>query len=425
MVGIDPNNKKYIITFKRKDERPNQRDDKFEIFRNVTGLSDIRDILDLRKHSGPTHMHDPIIKTPYTVTDINAYENPTIHARLNEDQANRLRKDPNVLFVQEDYVAHITDTVSWQWDELGAGKSMVAPLSAAGQGVNVAVIDTGVDATHIDLKDRVKLNQNFVTDNLGFKGGNEHGTHVSGIIAATANGEGTIGIAPLANIWNLRVGAADGSMQGTDIGEALDYCNANKPHIINMSLGGMAGTPALDAWITTNLHDMGVLLFGSAGNSGQQILEYPGAFTNVNGVTALQEAHIIADFSTWNNQVDFTAPGTNIISCGYNNRLWGTQGTSMSCPAVAGVAAVSLSAFREGACGEPYTPGASKVSIIEQVMRQSAVKQTSSGMLTGAAPRGTRDIFYGWGMPLAHICAAALKGVTAPAQVATISPTSI
>ena len=101
MVGINPNDKRYIITFKPKDQRPNQRDDKFEIFRNAIGLADVRDIFDITHYSG-NHMDEPIRKTAYTVTDINSYKLPFVIAKLTEDQANRLRKNPNIKYVEED-----------------------------------------------------------------------------------------------------------------------------------------------------------------------------------------------------------------------------------------------------------------------------------------------------------------------------------
>lgn len=419
MVGIDPRNKKYIITFKPKPERPNQRDDKFEIFRNVVGLADVRDILDLNRHTGPTHMHDPIRKTLFTVTDINSYDSPIINAKLTPDQANRLRKDPNVLYVMEESIEYATvEGVTWQWPEVHTQQAQASPLSAFGSGVNVCVLDTGVDNTHVDLTARVKVVQNFVADNLGGKGGSDHGTHVAGIIGATqGNNEGTAGVAPLCNIWNLRCGDGVGAFSQADIIEAQEYAKANGATLLNQSFGGSA----FDATLQTryqSLYDAGLLIINSAGNSGVQQLEYPGSYPSNVCISSIQPGHIISDFSTWNNTVDLTAPGTDISSCGYNNTIVTKSGTSMACPCVCGIAALCFGVFRANACGPPYTPGARPNQIIEAVLRDSATKTASDGLLTGSQPRGTKDIFYGYGIPLADVCVAALKGVTVSSLIA-------
>jgi subtilisin family serine protease len=424
MVGIDPKNKKYTITFKPKAERPNQRDDKFEIFRNVVGLADVRDILDLSRYTGPTHMHDEIRKTEFTVTDINSYESPFINAKLTPDQANRLRKDPNVLWVVEDYKNYATaEGVTFQWTEVHTQESQRSPLSAFGSGVNVCVLDTGVDNTHVDLRDRVKVVQNFTADNLGGKGSSDHGTHVAGIIGATqGNGEGTAGIAPLCNIWNLRCGGGPtgGSFDNADIIEAQEYARANGAILWNQSFGGAPFDATMQARYQF-LFDEGRLVINSAGNTGLQELVYPAAYPGVISISSLSgttDEIIISDFSTYNNQIDFTAPGGDISSTGYNNTIVTKSGTSMACPCVAGVFALGLGVYRANACGPPYTPGARQNQIMEAVVRDSATKTSSLGNLTGSTPRGTKDIFYGWGIPLADVVVAALKGVTVSSLVA-------
>ena len=422
MVGIDPKNKKYTVTFKPKAERLNQRDDKFELFRHAVGLADVRDILDLSRYVGPTHMHDEIRKTEFTVTDINSYESPFIIARLTPDQANRLRKDPNVLWVVEDYnmYAHV-EGVTWQWPEVHTQEAQRSPLSAFGAGVNVCVLDTGVDNTHVDLRDRVKVTQNFTSDNLGGKGGSDHGTHVAGIIAATqGNNEGTAGVAPMCNIWNLRCGDAQGIFAASDTIEAQEYARANGAILWNQSFGGAPFDTTQQARYQF-LYDDGRLIINSAGNTGKQELVYPAAYGGVISISSLQGQPgevIISDFSTWNNQIDLTAPGSDISSCGYNNTIVTKSGTSMACPCVTGVAALGLGAYRTNACGPPYTPGARQNQIMEAVLRDSATKTSTEGTLVGSQPRGTKDIFYGWGIPLADVVVAALKGVSVNSLVA-------
>lgn len=424
MVGIDPKNKKYTITFKPKADRPNQRDDKFELFRNIVGLADVRDILDLSRYTGPTHMHDEIRKTEFTVTDINSYESPFINAKLTPDQANRLRKDPNVLWVVEDYQNYATaETITWQYFELNAGESQSSPLNAFGAGVNVCVLDTGVDNTHVDLSARVKVVQNFTTgDNAGGKGTSDHGTHVAGIIAATADSGGTRGIAPQCNIWNLRCGGGTGGgvFENSDVIEAQEYARANGAILWNQSFGGAPFDQTMSERYPFLFND-GRLIINAAGNTGKQELVYPAAYGGVISISSIQQSTsetIISDFSTWNNQIDLTAPGTDIISCSFNNTLVSKNGTSMACPAVVGVAALGLGVYRTNACGPPYTPGARVNQIMESVLRDSATKTSRTGTLVGSQPRGTKDIFYGYGIPLSNVVVAALKGVSVSSLVA-------
>jgi hypothetical protein len=85
VTKIDTDAPKYLVVFKPKDRRSNQRDDKLELFRSIIGLEDVRDILDLQYYKG-SHMTDPMPqKTPTTVTDNNAYDMPVIAARLTKD----------------------------------------------------------------------------------------------------------------------------------------------------------------------------------------------------------------------------------------------------------------------------------------------------------------------------------------------------
>lgn len=105
MTRIDEQAPKYLVVFKRKDRRPNQRDDKLELFRSIIGLEDVRDILDLQYYKG-SHMTDEIRKTSTTITDNNAYDMSVIIARLTDDQVARLRRDPNVDSVQPNKIEY-------------------------------------------------------------------------------------------------------------------------------------------------------------------------------------------------------------------------------------------------------------------------------------------------------------------------------
>lgn len=407
MVAIDSNNKKYIITFKRKDQRPNKIDDKVEIFRHAIGLEDTKDICDVCLLTG-SHKHDQLYKSDTTVTDINLYETPFIFARLSSEQVAKLRRDPNVSLVEEDIVYHISEeVVGWQVPKVLADQTWAAPLSARGAGVNVAIMDTGVDP-HLDINANLKVNQNFTTaSGFAAQDPNHHGTHVAGICGAVqGNNDGIQGIAPSCNIWNLRAGDAQGMFQATDSIEAITYANQNNAHVLNMSIAGGAFAQAFQDALNA-IYNKGCVIMAANGNTGrQETIMYPAGYTASIGISNLANTNALSITSTWGVFTDFTCPGRDIVSLAENNLYRTLDGTSMACPCASGIAALMLSAYNDNGC-PPYTPGAAKNVVIESVLKDTATKTG----LSGAGAVGTRDIRYGWGLPQARAAVASMKGV--------------
>lgn len=407
MVAIDPKDKKYIITFKPKNLRPNKRDDKVEIFRHVVGLEDTNDIAHPAFLTG-NKMQDQLHKTKSTVTDINMYETPFVFARLTLDQVSRLRRDPNVSLVEEDATYYVAEEiVGWQVPKLQADQAWAAPLSVRGAGVNVAIMDTGVNP-HLDLNANLKINQNFtIRPGTAAEDPNRHGTHVAGITGAVqGNNDGIAGIAPSCNIWNLRSGDHQGLFAATDMVEGVTYANQNNAHVFNMSIAGGPFVQAMQDSLTA-LFNKGCVLMGANGNTGQQeTVMYPATYPGVIGISNLHNNNLPHPTSTFGTMTDFTAPGGDIQSLAENNLYRILSGTSMATPAASGVAALMLSAYNDNGC-PPYSPGAQKNVVIESVMRDTAIKTG----LTGAGPVGQRDIFYGYGLLQAKTAVASLKGV--------------
>lgn len=422
MVSIDPKDKKYTIIFKRKDLRPNQRDDKLEIFRQAIGLEDVRDILDLSHFTGH-HMSTPVRKTKLTVTDINSYETPFINARLNPEQVNRLRKNPNVERVEEEQIRYIDEEfVGHQIVHMDVSAAWGIPLSARGSGVNVAIIDTGIDP-HIDLGTRLTINQNFGnTSGFGAADDAHHGTHVAGIAGATSgNNDGIQGVAPSCNIWNIKgiSVAPPGPQEGllifatTDLVECIAYCNQNNAHVVNMSLSGPIGNTAEQTAINAGFTTGNTSYVAAAGNEGQttpqpETARYPAAYPGVLAISNMNETrdNLVPSSST-GPYVDFTAPGHNIISLAENNGYRPLTGTSMSCPAAAGVVALMYSAWPGPSGCPPTVPGSPKNQTIENILQSTAIK---SG-LAGAGSVGTRDNKYGFGLIQARAAVAAVRGI--------------
>lgn len=219
----------------------------------------------------------------------------------------------------------------------------------------VAVIDTGVDYTHPDLKDKVILGKNTVAGNMDPFDDYGHGTHVAGIIAAkSANGQYGEGVCPNCKILAVKVLNSEGWGTDFQVAQGMEYvltvaATTNPPNppvkVVNMSLGGGAST--LIAAKVLALKNAGMVLVASAGNSNSQAgASFPGADPNTAlRVTATEQNDCRAWFSNFSPATkpmlyNIAAPGWNIPSTVPDLGYAYYSGTSMSSPVVAGAAAL-------------------------------------------------------------------------------------
>lgn len=212
-------------------------------------------------------------------------------------------------------------------------------------GTVVAVIDTGVDVYHPDLKDNIWVNPDeipnngadddengYVDDVNGWDfanndasvydpdprnwGGDEHGTHVAGTIAASANGQGVVGVAPNVKIMALKYLGAQGSGVTSNAIKAIEYAKRQGVKISNNSWGGAGYSQALNDAIDAS----GMLFVASAGNSGidsDATPHYPSSYVspNILAVAAINNRGNLASFSNYGaDSVDISAPGVDILS---------------------------------------------------------------------------------------------------------------
>ena len=227
-----------------------------------------------------------------------------------------------------------------------------------GEGIKVAVLDTGVATDNDDIAANVVLHANFSTaatgeDNYG------HGTHVAGIIAATRDTEGVSGVCPDCSILDGKVLNDAGSGSTSSIVNGINWAVENGAKVINMSLGQRVSSRALEAAVN-NAWNKGAVIVAAAGNAGTQAPIYPGAYPNVIAVAATDNNDAKASFSTYGKWVDVAAPGVNVYSTfpkhpfeigRQNGREMGydiASGTSMASPVVAGVAALVWSSTPAG-----------------------------------------------------------------------------
>jgi subtilisin family serine protease len=206
------------------------------------------------------------------------------------------------------------------------GVSMIeAPTAWAmgyrGQGVKVGIFDSGIDVDHPDLP--VLGGIDLVGDGNGLDDCQGHGTHVAGIVAARHNGGHTVGVAPKAQLYSMRV--ADCAWAGATLEKMLQGVEWAIDHgmdVVNMSFGfGLAGlvsspaspSEAADAAFQA-AYDHGVVLVAASGNSSTPYVGYPASHPAVIAVGATDEADLIASFSQWGTDQELTAPGVNNLS---------------------------------------------------------------------------------------------------------------
>ncbi|WP_204357818.1 MULTISPECIES: S8 family serine peptidase [unclassified Streptomyces] len=334
--------------------------------------------------------------------------------------AGRRAAAPGIATVWLDAVR--TATLDKSTRQIGADKAWAAGYDGAG--VKIAVLDTGIDATHADLAGQVVAEQNFsrsadAVDRVG------HGTHVASIAAGTgARSAGALkGVAPGAKLLNGKVLDDRGSGNDSGILAGMEWAVAQGADIVNLSLGA-PDTPQLDpveAAVDKLSAETGVLFAVAAGNSGRRgpgSVQSPGSADGALTVGAVDDADVLAPFSSTGPRVgdggvkpDVTAPGVDITAAAAPGSVIDREtgqgpagyltisGTSMATPHVAGAAALlkqrhphwkgpelkgALTASATGAAHTPYQQGTGRIAV-DGALEQSVVAQ--QGALTFDAQR--------------------------------------
>ena len=135
----------------------------------------------------------------------------------------------------------------------------------------------------------------------------------TGILAASDNDRGYVGVAPGVEVFFIRVFTNEGIFYGSDIVAAGQACRDNGAHLISMSLGGRGFDQSEHDFFRDLYLEEGTIAVASAGNTGGPELIYPATYDSVISVTACDEDKRIPDFSTINSFVDMAAPGTWVV----------------------------------------------------------------------------------------------------------------
>ena len=266
--------------------------------------------------------------------------------------ATRLAHTAGIVYAEPNYERELLRTTNdplapqqWHLDRIQAP---LAWDTTIGEGITVALLDTGVSLTHPDLQGRIRGGYDLFNNDADPSDDEGHGTHVAGVVAANGdNGEGGVGICWRCTVLPIKVLGPRGRGSDATIATGIRLAVDQGARIIGMSLGGPEESrvlrDAVDYATSRN-----VLIVAASGNDGSSgtTPNYPAAFPSVLAVSATDSRDQVTTFSTTGDFVDIAAPGTNIRSTFWSPQSGDTyasaSGTSESTPMVVGVAALVL-----------------------------------------------------------------------------------
>ena len=282
--------------------------------------------------------------------------------------------------------------------------------------LDIAILDSGIDLKHSDLN--VYHQKSFVTSSSGFyslygtrtstaNDDNGHGTHVAGIAAAKDNTIGSVGVAPGAKLWAIKVLDSKGAGPLSTVIKGIDYVTryANQVDVANLSLGCECNSSAFDTAINNSVKS-GIVFVVAAGNGARDATNNsPANNPNVISVSAMGDSDgkcggkgpstgygsddTLTTFSNYGSVVDLAAPGAKIYSTYKGNTYATMSGTSMASPHVAGAAALYLQ----------NNPDASPLAVKNALANQGSKVNTSCdgngyGYFTGDKDQSREPLLY-------------------------------
>lgn len=347
-------------------------------------------------------------------------ENGVVHGinvrilNVPEDKMERvldaLKHNPHIEFAEPDFIATASYvpndpyySAGYQWHHARIQSPQAWDVSQGQTNVIVAVLDTGVDATHVDLSGKVLPGYNYISNNNNTADDQGHGTAVAGTAAASGNNSvGVAGVAWKNYILPVKVLDSTGNGSYSAIANGINYAVNKGVRVINLSVGGPSSSSTLQSAIDY-AWSKNVVILASAGNNANNTPQYPAACRNVVGVSATDSSDNLASFSSYGSYVALSAPGQGIVTTQKGGTYGSWSGTSFSCPVTAGVAALVLSA-------NPQLSNAQAVDIL---------KKSSDDI--GAAGY---DVYFGYGRVNANKAVAA-AGTGSPVSDLTAPSTSV
>lgn len=272
------------------------------------------------------------------------------------EMAARFRRLPAVKYAEPNFIVQALYAPNdpgypqqWGLPKVAAAEAWDVARDASA--ATVAIVDTGVDPNHPDLRAGLVPGWNYDTSSPYYNtdrtdDDHGHGTHVAGIAAAVAdNGVGVAGISFNARIMPLKVLNSSGSGTSESVAYGIVWAADNGAQVINLSLGQSDYSQALEDAVNYAF-DTGALIVAAAGNNGNDAPFYPAALVNAMAVSATDASDQKASWSNYGTHISVAAPGQDIYSTYWSRSAGSTygtlSGTSMATPFVSGLAALSL-----------------------------------------------------------------------------------
>jgi thermitase len=284
-----------------------------------------------------------------------------------------------IAYAEPDYIFRaVTSTpidplVKQQWSLKKVHAAEAWQVTRGSADVKIAIVDTGCDLNHPDLKGQIVGSANMIGWRGAFasaKDENGHGTHCAGIAAGAINGQGISGMAPGCKLLIAKALGADGAGATSDIAKGIHWAVKQGADVISLSIGGEEDAAVLKDAVDEAL-SKGIVVVSAMGNEGKTLKNYPAAYPGVIAVGSTNPQDGVSSFSTRGSWISVAAPGANILSTtptygvslnrsenGGLERMYGKlSGTSMATPLVAGLAALVKSKYPR------YTPAQVKKAI--------------------------------------------------------------
>ena len=281
-----------------------------------------RPVRELGAKSVARELRDPAARRMAAFEIVNGFA-----ADLTAAEAASLRNSPDVRYVEPVVSRHLLANVAKPGEQMTPyGIAMVhAPETWAGRitgNVNVAVIDSGIDNRHSELRKAYAGGYNVLEPEKAQMDGVGHGTHVSGTIAASNNNLGVVGVAPTVRLWGVKAidDTGDGTME--DVVKGLEWVLEKKRTegghwVVNLSLGGDEASNVEREAFARAIGE-GVVVVAATGNASTAStlapVAYPAAYPDVISVGAVNELFEHASFSNGGPELEFVAPGVKVIS---------------------------------------------------------------------------------------------------------------
>lgn len=228
----------------------------------------------------------------------------------------------------------------YQWNLRQIGTEQSWALSPNAKDVLVAVVDTGVDLTHPDMKEHLVKGYNVIKPEADPEDDVGHGTHVAGVISAIVNNHlGIAGMTPTSRVLPVKVLDETGAGSTYAVALGIIWATDHGAKVINMSLGNYATSNFLHDAIRY-AYDHDVVLIAASGNDNTNRPSYPAYYPEVFAVSASDSSNQRASFSNYGEYIDVAAPGVNIPSTYLKHQYVSLSGTSMASPHVSALAAL-------------------------------------------------------------------------------------